>query len=146
MDRHNAQADYDPNASVQAEWVSSAKGNADDSTNRQAIRRKAAHASDVAGRVQEWLQPECVCQGERVAESVRVRAQPAAQPDRIALNVAAGLRIVVAVVVVVEPRLGVEVLARQYSDRPLPQRAAFKGTGARSRLLRIDADLRDPSP
>jgi hypothetical protein len=49
---------------------------------------------------------------------VRVRIDPALEPNRIALSVAARLWIVVAPVVVEQPRLGVEVLARQYSDRP----------------------------
>jgi hypothetical protein len=42
---------------------------------------------------------------------IEIRINPAREPDRIRLNIAAGLRIVVAVVVVVEPGLGVEVLA-----------------------------------
>jgi hypothetical protein len=59
--------------------------------------------------------------------NIEIRVDATAQPDRIALNVAPGLRIVVAEVVVEQPRLGIEVLAGQYSNRPLPQRAVFRG-------------------
>jgi hypothetical protein len=54
---------------------------------------------------------------------VHVRIDPTRQPNGIAFDVPPSLRIVVAEVVVEEPRLGIAILARQYPNRPLPQSA-----------------------
>jgi hypothetical protein len=84
-----------------------------------------------------------IAKAQRVKVRVRERIDPAREPNRIALNVSARLRIVVAEVVVVEPRLGVEVLARQYSDRPLPERDLWEcGDGGRSKNPRGSLECR----
>jgi len=64
---------------------------------------------------------ERVIERRRVVIPVGVRVPPARKPDGIRLDVPPGLRIVVAEVVVEEVRLLVQILARQYLDRPLPK-------------------------
>ena len=61
---------------------------------------------------------------------IAVRIDPAAKPDRIALNVSPYRRIVVAEVVVVEICFLVEVLAGQYYITPLPYRAVSNSSEA----------------
>ena len=53
---------------------------------------------------------------DRVPLDVEVRIDPAREPDWIGLGVAAGLRVVVAEVVVEEPGLGIAILAGQYPN------------------------------
>ena len=72
---------------------------------------------------------------------IEVGIQPAEQPNRIALHVPSRLRIVVAIVVVEKPGLSVEVLAGQYSDRPLPQREVFMGGSGEWRTRRDEGLL-----
>jgi hypothetical protein len=63
---------------------------------------------------------------------VDVWIDPTREADRIALNVAACLRIVVAEVVVVEPGLGIAILAGQYLDGSAPAKPR-SGTALSSR-------------
>jgi len=70
-------------------------------------------------------EPVPVDKAERVPADIAERIEAAHESNRITLEIASRLRIVVAVVVVEGGGFGVEVLARQYSDRPLPSRAGF---------------------
>ena len=59
----------------------------------------------------DWLQARGIGESKRVAVGVQVRIQPALKSDGIVLDIAAGLRPVMPEVVVVQPRLSVELLA-----------------------------------
>ena len=74
-----------------------------------------------------------IIQSDRVVQRVTVRVEPAQQTNRIRLRVSPRDRIVIPEVVVSEPGLLVQVLARQYSDesplRALRRRRARVGFG-----------------
>jgi len=56
----------------------------------------------------------------RVAQRVRIRTEPTVEPNRITLQVASDARVIVPMPVLVQPRLRIEILARQYCDGSLP--------------------------
>ena len=70
--------------------------------------------TDVGAR--DPLEAERIEIRKGIAASVKEGIQPSVEPDRVALDVPAGDCVIIAEVVVIQPRLLVKVLARQYYD------------------------------
>ncbi len=85
------------------------------------------------GRHVQWCcanprQPVWIDTTLRIFARVSIRIQPSLEPNWIALFIASNGGVVVAIVVVVGLRLGIVILAGQYSNRPLPYRVGVRLT------------------